>query len=227
MSAIPTPSASQTSTQADAILARLGQRRSATAGATDELQNRFLTLLTTQLKNQDPLNPMDNAEVTSQLAQMSTVQGIENLTQLFQQFLDTNSLSELSGLVGRGVLVEGEQLELTQAGGVGGVWLESPADQVVVTITDANGLPVRKLDLGALEVGSHNFIWDGRADDGQMAVPGAYRIAVEARSGSETVSAKTLQLAQVTAVVKGAKGADLQLGSLGIFRLDEIYQVLV
>ncbi|HNU20425.1 MAG TPA: flagellar hook capping FlgD N-terminal domain-containing protein, partial [Hydrogenophilus thermoluteolus] len=68
MSAIPATSDATTATRADAILARLGGRQGSTASATDEMQNRFLTLLTTQLKNQDPLNPMDNAEVTSQLA---------------------------------------------------------------------------------------------------------------------------------------------------------------
>jgi len=225
MAAIPSALA-QSSTQADAILARLGQRTTATSSGTDEMQNRFLTLLTTQLKNQDPLNPMDNAEVTSQLAQMSTVQGIENLNKLFQQFLETNSISELSALVGRGVLVEGEKLTLTQAGGIGGVELSQPADEVVVTIFDANGLPVRKLDLGAREAGSFNFLWDGRADDGQQAATGSYRIVVEAKAGRDRVEAKALQLAQVTAVVRGSKGADLQLGDLGIFRLDEIKQVL-
>lgn len=225
MVAIPS-AAAQSSTQADAILARLGQRKTASTSGTDEMQNRFLTLLTTQLKNQDPLNPMDNAEVTSQLAQMSTVQGIENLNKLFQQFLDTNSVSELSALVGRGVLVEGERLTLTQAGGIGGVELSQPADEVVVTILDANGLPVRKLDLGAHEAGSFNFLWDGRADDGQQAATGSYRMVVEAKAGSDRVEAKALQLAQVTAVVRGSSGADLQLGDLGIFRLDEIKQVL-
>lgn len=72
-------------TTASSILAQYGQRetsKSVTAGAVEDMQNRFLTLLTTQLKNQDPLNPMDNAEVTSQLAQMSTVQGIEKLNAL-------------------------------------------------------------------------------------------------------------------------------------------------
>jgi len=228
MATIPTTSATPAGqpTQAEAILARLGQRRASSAGATEEMQNRFLTLLTTQLKNQDPLNPMDNAEVTSQLAQMSTVQGIDNLNKLFQQFLETNSVSELASLVGRGVLVQGEKLELTQAGGVGGVALDHPADQVTVTIIDANGLPVRKLDLGALEAGSHNFLWDGRSDTGQPAAAGSYRIQVEAKSGNEPVPAKALQLAQVTGVVRGEKGTDLQLGSLGIFRLDEIHQVL-
>lgn len=226
MSAIPATSDTTTATRADAILARLGGRQSSTASATDEMQNRFLTLLTTQLKNQDPLNPMDNAEVTSQLAQMSTVQGIENLNKMFQQFLDTNSVSELSALVGRGVLIEGERLELTQAGGVGGVELAQPADQVTVTLFDANGLPVRKLDLGALEAGTHNFVWDGRADDGQIAAPGTYRMVIEAKSNGDPVTAKALQLAQVTAVVRGPNGADLQLGSDGVYRLDEIKQVL-
>ncbi len=221
-------SMNQEMSRAEAILARLGQRReTGAAGTVDEMQNRFLTLLTTQLRNQDPLNPMDNAEVTSQLAQMSTVQGIENLNKMFQQFMETSRFSELSSLVGRGVLVQGDRLELTQAGGVGGVELDGSAEAVTVRITDANGQAVRTMTLGSLEAGSHNFVWDGTTDDGQMAAPGPYRITVEAKNGSETVQARTLQLAQVTAVVRGNHSADLQLGELGIFRLEDIRQVLM
>ncbi|MCX7945845.1 MAG: flagellar hook assembly protein FlgD [Hydrogenophilus sp.] len=214
-------------TTAEAILARLGSRRKAESGEIDAVQNRFLTLLTTQLKNQDPLNPMENAEITSQLAQLSTVQGIENLNKMFKEFTTTARFSELATLVGRGVLIPGDRLELTQAGAVGGVELENPAQSVKVRIIDANGIPVRTLDLGSRPAGAHNFVWDGKADNGEQAAVGVYRIEVEARNGSETVVARKLQLAQVTGVVRGQNGADLQVGEHGIFRLDEIRQVLM
>ena len=63
------------------------QVKSAAKGAVEEMQTRFMSLLTAQLKNQDPMNPLDNAEMTSQLAQMSTVEGIERLNSLFQKFV--------------------------------------------------------------------------------------------------------------------------------------------
>lgn len=190
------------------------------------MQNRFLTLLTTQLKNQDPLNPMDNAEVTSQLAQMSTVQGIEKLNALVSGLADTAQMTDMASLVGRGVLVAGNQITLTSSGGIGGVDLPSDASSVKVTITDQSGLTVRTLDLGSLEAGSHNFVWDGKADDGQAAQPGIYKLKVEAKNGSDTVNATTLQLGQVTGIVKGPKSTDLQVGDLGIFTLDEVKQIM-
>lgn len=151
-------------TTASSILAQYGQRetsKSVTAGAVEDMQNRFLTLLTTQLKNQDPLNPMDNAEVTSQLAQMSTVQGIEKLNALVSGLADTAQMTDMASLVGRGVLVAGNQITLTSSGGIGGVDLPSDASSVKVTITDQSGLTVRTLDLGSLEAGSHNTVQVG------------------------------------------------------------------
>lgn len=216
-------------TTASSILAQYGQRetsKSVTAGAVEDMQNRFLTLLTTQLKNQDPLNPMDNAEVTSQLAQMSTVQGIEKLNALVSGLADTAQMTDMASLVGRGVLVAGNQITLTISGGIGGVDLPSDASSVKVTITDQSGLTVRTLDLGSLEAGSHNFVWDGKADDGQAAQPGIYKLKVEAKNGSDTVNATTLQLGQVTGIVKGPKSTDLQVGDLGIFTLDEVKQIM-
>lgn len=223
-----TDSTSATTTTASSVLAQYGQRKTATttANSVDDMQNRFLTLLTTQLKNQDPLNPMDNAEVTSQLAQMSTVQEIEKLNQLVSGLVDTSQMTDMASLVGRGVLVAGNQITLTNSGGIGGVDLPSDASSVKVTITDQSGLTVRTLDLGSLDAGSHNFVWDGKADDGQTAQAGVYKIKVEAKNGSDTVNASTLQLGQVTGIVKGPKSTDLQVGDLGIFTLDEVKQIM-
>lgn len=220
---------SSTATTANSILSQYGQRetsKNVTAGAVEDMQNRFLTLLTTQLKNQDPLNPMDNAEVTSQLAQMSTVQGIEKLNQLVSELAGTSQMTDMASLVGRGVLVAGNQITLTNSGGIAGVDLPLAASSVKVTITDQSGVLVRTLDLGSLDAGSHNFVWDGKADDGQTAQPGIYKIKVEAKNGSDTVNARPLQLGQVTGVVKGPKSIDLQVGDLGIFTLDEVKQII-
>lgn len=100
-----------------ASLARAAEKKDATA--TDEAQTNFLTLLTTQLKNQDPLNPLDNAQVTSQLAQISTVDGIERLNQTLATMMDGMLGSETmqaAALVGRSVLVPGQHLTSARAG---------------------------------------------------------------------------------------------------------------
>ena len=95
---------STTQSTAASVLANINTREKAAATSSEDMNARFLTLLTTQLKNQDPLNPLDNAEVTSQLAQISTVSGIEKLNATLQTLLDGMSVSQTTltaNLVGR------------------------------------------------------------------------------------------------------------------------------
>lgn len=195
----------------------------------EDYQSRFLTLLTTQLKNQDPMSPLENAEVTSQLAQMSTVDGIERLNAMFQQLLAGQESAEAmqsAALVGRGVLVEGRGMILTEAGGVGGFDLPNGADKVALTIKDASGLEVANITLENLSPGSHNYVWDGTAIDGSAAAPGVYSVSVAASIGGERVDATALEFGQVTGVIRGPKSTDLQVGALGIFQFDDIKQIL-
>ena len=162
-----------TSTQSAAnVLASINTRNKSVAKPDEDMGARFLTLLTTQLKNQDPLSPMENAEVTSQLAQMSTVDGIERLNSMFKAFLEgqsANDSMQAAALVGRGVLVEGKHLALTEAGAIGGFELDGAADKVVLSIKDAAGLEVKQIQIDDLEAGSQNFVWDGTANDGARA----------------------------------------------------------
>lgn len=216
-------------TETQNVLAGLRRSEPVNSKEEEDPQSRFLTLLTTQLRNQDPMNPMENAEVTSQLAQMSTVDGIERLNTMFQQFLDTQDSAEAlqaADLVGRGVLVEGDGMILTEAGGVGGFELEAPAERVVLSIRDAAGLDVATVELNDLEAGSHNYVWDGTAIDGSRAANGMYSVNVTASDGGESVTAHSLEFGTVNGVMRGATSTDLQVGSLGIFRLDDIKQIL-
>lgn len=215
---------------AASVLAKINTRTQAKeASASGDMNSRFLTLLTTQLKNQDPLNPMENAEVTSQLAQMSTVDGIERLNKMFQSFVDGQSAydsMQAAALVGRGVLVEGRKLTLTESGAVGGFELDAAADSVVLSIKDAAGLEVKQIQLADVKAGSQNFIWDGSAKDGTRAADGAYTVELTALAEGEKVTGRTLEFGPVTSVIRGAAGTDFQVGSLGIFKYDDIKQIL-
>lgn len=221
-----------TSQRANTILSDLARTDSASNSKikdNEDAQTRFLTLLTTQLRNQDPMNPLENSEVTSQLAQMSTVDGIERLNAMFQQFLSTQESGEslqAAALVGRGVLVPGKSMILTEAGGVGGFEMTSPADRVTLSIKDGSGLEVARIELEDVEAGSHNFMWDGTAIDGQRAVNGAYTVSASAMLAGEEVKVSTLEFGVVSGVIRGAKSTDLQVGNLGIFKLDDIKQIL-
>ena len=196
--------------------------------ATTDAQDRFLKLLTTQLKNQDPLNPMDNAQMTSQLAQISTVDGIEKLNATLQKLvassLDGEAL-QAAGLVGHQVMVAGSSLQLGDNGAVGGLQLDAAADQVSVTIKDLNGLVMRTLNLGDLDPGTHNFTWDGMTNAGAKAVNGNYGIEVAAKRGTEKVVAAALQLGAVSNINRSTQGITLNLGNLGLVKLGDIKQI--
>ena len=146
-------------------------------------EQRFLKLLVTQLNNQDPLNPLDNAQLTSQLAQMSTVSGIEKLNSAFQSLLAQSGFNQVlqsASLIGRTVLVPGSELTLNPGVDVPfAVEVTGAAEAVKVSITNAAGEVVRNLDLGALPPGVKTLSWDGLADTG--APVAARRAAVAPR----------------------------------------------
>jgi flagellar basal-body rod modification protein FlgD len=216
------------SSSTQALIDSVNGTASKVSSTTSDAQNRFLKLLTTQLKNQDPLNPMDNAQMTSQLAQISTVDGIEKLNATLQQLLSSTVDSEATqaaALVGHQVMVAGSSLQLGTSGAVGGVDLPSGADKVVVTIKDSNGLVMRTLDMGSLTAGTHNFAWDGTTDAGVAAVTGAYSISVTASQGSTTVQATALELASVSSINRSSQGVTLDLGQLGLAKMSDVKQI--
>ena len=199
-----------------------------TTSATSSTQDQFLKLLTTQLQNQDPLNPMDNAQMTSQLAQISTVDGITQLNTTLQSLIsNANSTQGLqaAALVGKNVLVPGSGMTLTQGQGLAGVSLAGPADDVVATIKDANGLAVQTIDLGALPAGTSDVSWDGKTSSGAVAADGNYTVSYAATQGGNTVAATALQLGTVSSVANSSQGASLNLGNLGLFALSDVQQI--
>ncbi|HXF45166.1 MAG TPA: flagellar hook assembly protein FlgD [Burkholderiaceae bacterium] len=169
-----------------------------------ELNDRFLRLLVAQMNNQDPLNPLDNAQVTSQMAQINTVTGINGLTDtvatLIEQFARLESM-QAAQLAGRAVLVEGNSLALPQDGSaIGGLELTQPADRVTVEIRDAAGQLVRELQLGARDAGVSRFEWDGLTTGGAPAAAGNYTFTVTARSGGNEIGATALAARRVEGV---------------------------
>lgn len=197
--------------------------------ALDEAQNRFLTLLTTQLRNQDPMNPLDNAEMTSQLAQISTVNGIEKLNASLQALLSNitdSQAMQAANLVNHGVLVPGSSLTLGESGAIGGLELTAPTDETIVTIKDANGLVIRTLDLGALATGIHPFAWDGKNDGAAQAALGKYSYSVSAKTDGKDASASALTFGLVQAITRGSGGLSLDLGTLGAYTLNDVKQIL-
>jgi len=213
----------------EAFLSSLNGARDKSATEETDSQDRFLTLLVTQLKNQDPLNPLDNAQITSQLAQISTVEGIGRLNATLQALMSGSQDSQAiqaAALVGHGVLVPGAGVSLVDGMALAGADLAQAADEVTVTITDGNGLVVKTLNLGALPAGSHVFGWDGLSDGGAQAANGAYRFSLAARSGELKIDAAPLEFGVVSSVARSARGVSLNVGAQGVFGLADVKQIL-
>ena len=224
-------STTNTSAAAQDALAALGlgSKSKSAQSTSDAAADRFLTLLVTQMRNQDPLNPMDNAQMTSQLAQINTVSGLEKLNSTLEKlvgFYDEGRAMQAAGMVGKNVLVGGSKLQLGSDGGLGGVELADHADNVRVTIKDSGGAVMRTLDLGAAEAGSQVFAWDGKTDAGATAAAGTYTFSVTATSGADKLNATALQFGTVFAVVRENNGFRLDLGQLGEVAFDDVKQII-
>ncbi|MEI7446050.1 MAG: flagellar hook assembly protein FlgD [Burkholderiales bacterium] len=200
------------------------------AASADETEDRFLKLLVAQMKNQDPLNPADNAQITSQMAQINTVKGIDKMNTALAKLVERNaagSATDAAAMVGRSVLVEGDTMTLPKDGTAkAGFQLDAAATGVTVEVLDAKGAVVDTRKLGAMPAGLQTFGWDGRTGLLSSADPGNYRIRVTAVNGNDAVNATTLAAAPVQAVTRGTAGVTLQLGPYGTRGLDDVKAIL-
>jgi flagellar basal-body rod modification protein FlgD len=222
--ASPADSASTSASSASAP-----SRSTATASSAAEIQDRFLKLLVAQMRHQDPLNPLDNAQVTTQLAQISTVSGLDklnaSLSGLTASLMSAQSAQSAS-LIGRQVYASGSTLALGAAGNkaTAAVDVKEPATSVSVVIADANGALVRRLELGARAVGTTTFEWDGKADSGIKAPAGTYVFQVSAVRGNTAVAAEPLSVGKVNGV-SVSDGMMLTLDSGGNVALNDIKRI--
>lgn len=183
--------------------------------------DRFLKLLVAQMQNQDPLNPMDNAQVTTQMAQISTVDGIAKLNTTVQGLNgEMVQLQAMQGatLVGRDVTVIGNQLSMQDGKGVAGFEIASAADRIEVEIMNSAGTVIDRIDLGAQSGGRHSFEWSPGAE----ADVGAPRFRVVAHSGAAELASTPLMLDHVKAVSFGGNTLNLELSRSGTVPYGEV-----
>jgi flagellar basal-body rod modification protein FlgD len=188
-----------------------------------------MKLLVAQMKNQDPLNPLDNAEITSQLAQLSTVTGIDKLNATLETMMtstQSNQALQAASMIGHGVLAAGSSLNLSGGQALFGIDLSAAADSATVTIRDSSGRPVRQMTLGPQAAGTLSLQWDGLTDAGVGAPEGTYSIEVSATGGGQKVSATTLGFGHVTSVSGGVQGPKLNAPGLGELSISDIRQIL-
>ena len=213
-----------------------------TENSPEAIQNRFLKLLTVQMKNQDPTKPMDNSELTTQLAQLSTVSGISKLNTTLESLMANSSSSQSlqsANMIGHSVLAPGKETTLaststinpdgtttTTKRAVFGVQLDGNVDSLKINIRDASGKVVQSLDMGSQSAGTLPIVWDGATDSGKPAPDGQYTFEVEGTSAGSPVSATGLSFGTVSSVTTGADGVKLNVSNIGTIKTTDVVQIL-
>jgi flagellar basal-body rod modification protein FlgD len=183
-------------------------------------EQEFLKLMTTQLQDQDPSNPVSNAEFFSQIAQFSTVSGINQLNSSFSALsaqLAASQTLQAASMVGQSVLVPGSAGQLTSSGLYGTVTVPASGD-VKVGIYNSSGTLVNTLDLGVQSAGTVPFTWNGQDANGNALATGTY---TSAQAASTDVAVQVLSVVPST-----GSGVELNLQGMGQVPLSSIQQIL-
>ena len=219
------PTSSTSSTSSSSGSGSLGATESAST-----LQNNFMTLLVTQMKNQDPLNPMDNSQVTSQMAQLSTVSGISQLNSSITSLATSMQASqsmEAANLIGKSVVVPGNAVTLSSGTGQFGAQLSAAASNVQATIKNSSGVVVDTLNVGSLPSGVSAINWNGTTTSGATAPDGQYTFTLTASNGTTAVPATALSVGTVSSVsTGGTSGAQLNIANVGATAYSSVVQIL-
>jgi len=201
------------------------------SGKSDLGQEEFLNLMITQMTNQDPMSPMENTDFIAQMAQFSSLTGINELTKSFEtlsQSLLQGQALQAAALVGGNVLVPADSAELEEGEGVdGAISLESSAQDVTVNIYDDGGQLVKTLDLGTLSAGLQDFSWDGYGEDGEVAPAGTYNFEVTGQTDGETEAFVPLLEGEVQSVFTDSVNGGLivKLKEIGNVRFSDVFRI--
>ncbi len=193
-------------------------------------QEEFLKLMTAQMNNQDPMKPMEDGEFFSQIAQFSSVAGIQELQGSFAQVasaLQSNQALQASTMVGRTVMIpSGEAVFDGETAVSGKVGVENSTSALTINIYDTSGQLVRSKQLGSQSSGVVDFSWDGRNDAGEQLGAGNYTVEAIAQTGGESIELGTLLAEKVESVTLGNDGVTLDLASDRSVPLSGVKQVM-
>lgn len=194
----------------------------------EETEDRFLTLLVEQMKNQDPLNPMENAQVTSQMAQLSTVTGIDKLNETMASMIGNMQASQsyqAASMIGHNVLAPGSTLANTESGSIFGYEADTDANSVVIEIKDSDGDVIKTINQSNVEAGINAVQWDGVMDDGEQAAAGNYEFSVTGKIGEEDVTINPLTFATVASVSTDTSGVKLNLSNQDTISTSDVKEI--
>ena len=196
-------------------------------------KDAFLQLLVTQLKNQNPLDPQDNTAFVAQLAQFSSLEGITTLNDTVNSIsgnFQSSQALQASSLVGRSVIVQTGEAYVDPASDKpfnGTVVVKDANSSPTIKITDADGVVVRTLEMGAQKAGNVDFTWDGKNDDGELMPKGNYTFTASTKTDTGTTALTTYLPATVNSVTLSKTGGEVMLnlaglGSIGMSKVQTI-----
>lgn len=195
-------------------------------------QEDFFKLLTQQLSQQDPSKPVDNDKMLSQMASISTVEGINNMTKKFESLntvMTSSQALQASTLVGQKVLIPTNVANKPANGGIDAVisMPTSSSGDVIVNIENAAGELVRTMNIGKQAPGNNEFTWDGKDKDGNMLKEGKYTIKATGTVGDKKQDLAVSSYNHVSSVNlgNGKNGVILNLRGLGNIALSEVLAV--
>ncbi|RQH06032.1 flagellar hook assembly protein FlgD [Paraburkholderia dinghuensis] len=195
------------------------------------LQTTFLQLLVAQLQNQDPTNPMDSSQMTSQLAQINTVSGISqlntSLTSLSTQ-LSAGQNAQAALLIGSTVLAPGNSVAVSSGSAPQlGVQMATAASDVKVQITNSSGKIVGSIDLGPQSAGTVPVTWNPVDSSGNTLPDGTYSLSVSATVNGAAGTGTALVASKVQAVMQQSNGtAGLSLANGSTVPLSSVAGIL-
>ena len=192
-------------------------------------QADFLKLMTAQMNNQDPFNPVDNTQMVAQMAQFSSLAGITEMSSTLKAIaekLGGTTATDAAAYIGRSVLVEGTAAYARAAGGIAGaIELGEAASDVTVQITGADGQLLKTVNLGAQAAGTLTYDWDGTTDAGADAGNGPFTVKVAAANAGKSVAATGLVWAPVQSVSTTSGALKLSLPGIGEVPASDIRQI--
>lgn len=215
----------------EALGLSLGQEVKTDKDAGQLAMEDFMSLMTTQLQNQDPLKPMESGEFLGQIAAFGTVSGIADLQNSFESFaksMQSDQALQGSSLVGRSVLVPSSIGTMTAEGGLKGqINVADPVTDLQVQIYSEVGVPVRTIDMGSA-AGYTNFAWDGFSETGEAMPPGVYQFKATGTVGGESVAFATATVAKVDSVLVGSgnQGLTMNLAGIGSVPFSEAQEII-
>jgi len=190
----------------------------------------FLSLMTTELQNQDPLDPMDNGEMLSQMASFATVSGIEDLQTSFGSFASSMQSAQAlqgSSLIGKSVFVESSVGNMTAEDGLSGqVYVPESVTDLNVKIYTEEGELVQTMEMGAAS-GYTEFTWDGLDENGEAMAPGSYQFLASGTVDGENTAFATATVGEVESVILGSDdGLILNLSGIGSVLFSEALEII-